>query len=575
MKYKLVDFDFERNNLHIAIDTYDKTKGDHKLPFLNENLDRGAEFLINFINKDSTEILVDEKYSVYSDIYNDYVPVYSSKENYDGKFVRQILLSNRERESLLGDKTGRIVYDRSGLIYGNSSESGYSNSNWMWNENDEILEIRIPWQLLNVSDPSSRNVLDDKEGTGEIESVETEGFHIYSFITDKKDENVKEIPDDAPEFFSWEKWEMPLYKYRLKESYFTLRDVFSQFTIKDTSSENEITQSFQISKWYKNKNGALTISLDDGTMSQYEYGVPVLEKYGINATFGLVTEWTKENPAPSAEKGNFAVEKFGWKQANELLSMGNEIASHNFYHIKMDTLSESEALFQMKESRIETEKNLHSRVYTFIFPYSSTRKDLLYLTSQAGYLFARTGEENINQSDNINMSKLTTLAIYSENVPTMKELNKYITDAKDKWLILNYHNIFPLDSKEMNLLHYHNVSVTYSVTPELFDKQIRLIRNSDYWIAPISVIGRYIAERDNSKIEYTVHGDKIFLTAQSELDTSIYNIPLTIIFTTDWKVVKIVNSAEDGIYNPVKNVILINLYPNREVIIENLTEYKD
>ncbi|MBK9403514.1 MAG: hypothetical protein IPN57_03090 [Ignavibacteria bacterium] len=68
----------------------------------SKNLDRGAEFLINFINKDSAEILVDEKYSVYSDIYNDYVPLYASKENSDGKFVRQILLSNR-KENLLKD----------------------------------------------------------------------------------------------------------------------------------------------------------------------------------------------------------------------------------------------------------------------------------------------------------------------------------------------------------------------------------------------------------------------------------------------------------------------------------------
>lgn len=127
----------------------------------------------------------------------------------------------------------------------------------------------------------------------------------------------------------------------------------------------------------------------------------------------------------------------------------------------------------------------------------------------------------------------------------------------------------------MNLLRYHNVSATYSVTPELFDKQVRLIRNSGYWIAPVSEIGRFITERDNSKLEFTIHGDKIFLNAKSSLDTSIYNIPLTVIFTIGWKVVKIINSAEDGIYNPVKNELQINLFPNREVIIENMTIHRE
>ncbi len=574
MKYKLSDFDFKNENLHIAIDTYDKLKGDHKLPFLKEKLDRGIEFLINFINKDSAEILVDEKYSVYSDIYNDYVPVYSSKENSDGKFVRQILLSNRDRESLLGEKTGRTVYDRSSLTSGNSSESRYSNSNWFWNESEKVIEIRIPWHLLNVSDPSSKNVLDDKEGTGDIESSETEGFHIYSFITDKNDEKVKQIPGSDPDFYKWDKWNVPQYSTRLKKTYFMFQSLFPSFVLKDTVEEKDIKQEFVIAKWYNNKEGALTLSFDDGTKTQYEYAVPVMEKYGIKATFALVTEWTKEIPSSSAEKGNFSVEKFGWKQANELLAKGNEIASHNQFHIKMDTLSEEEMIMQMRESRIIAEKNLNSKVYTFVFPYSATRSNIFTLPAKAGYIFARTGEESVNQSDNVNLEKLTTLAIYSEDVPNLSEINKYISDAKGKWLILNYHNIFPIDSKEMNLLKYHNVTATYSVTPETFKKQVRLIRNSDYWIAPINVIGRYVQEKELSKLEFTNHDNKIILKVRNDLDTAVYNIPLTVIFTTDWETVKIVNSAEDGIYNPRNNTILLNLYPNREVILEDLSERK-
>lgn len=574
MKYKLDDFDFSKNNLHIALDTYDKAKGDHKLPFLKENLDRGAEFLVNFINKDSAEILADDKYSVYSDIYNDYVPVYSSKENSDGKFVRQILLSNRERESLLGEKTDRKVYDRSSLTYGNSSDSRFSNSNWFWNENEKVIEIRIPWHLLNVSDPSSRNVLDDKEGTGDIESSETDGFHIYSYITDKKDENVRQIPGSSSDFYKWGKWEVPPYTSRFKKSYYMFQNLFPTFTVKDTTEEKEVIQNFEISKWYNNKDGALTLSFDDGTITQYEYAVPVMEKYGIKATFALVTEWTKDFPSSSAEKGNFSVEKFGWKQAKELLAKGNEIASHNQFHIKMDTLSDSEMLMQMTESRIIAEKNLNSKVYTFVFPYSATRSNIFTLPAKAGYIFARTGEESVNQSDNVNLEKLTTLAIYSEEVPNLKEINKYISDANGKWLILNYHNIFPSDSKEMNLLKYHDVTATYSVTPETFKKQVRLMRNSDYWIAPINVVGRYVLEREVSKLEFTNHDNKIILKAGNDLDTSIYNIPLTIVFTTDWKIVRVVNSAEDGIYNPRNNTILINLYPNREVILEDLSERK-
>ncbi|MDZ4712180.1 MAG: polysaccharide deacetylase family protein [bacterium] len=571
LKYKLDKFDFTQNNLYAGIDTYDKAKGDHKLPFLPEPVERGLEFLITVSNKDSASILVDEAYSVYSDIYNDYVPGYTSKENYSGKFVRQILLSNRERESLLGEKTGRIVYDRSGLIYGNSNEPEFSNSNWNWNESDKTLEIRIPWHLLNVSDPSSRNVLDDKEDTRDIESSETDGFYIYSYITDKNDRNVKQIPEDKPGFFKWDKWEKPDYTSRLKKSYYVLQDLFGSMHATEDSLY-VINNQFQVCKWYNDKEGAITISLDDASMTQYEYGLPVLEKYGLNATFALVSDWTQENPSPSSEKGNFAIDKFGWKQARELLYKGNEIASHNLYHVKMDTMSDGEVLRQMLESRIAIEKNLNTDIHTFVFPYSSTRQGIFELAKDAGYLFARTGEENINESDNINLERLSTHAIYSEDTPSLNELNDYIINSKGKWLILNYHNIFPNDSKEMNLMRYHNVKATYSVTPEMFDKQVRLIRNSNYWIAPINVVGRYIDERLNSKLEITDHGDKIFINAVNLLDTGIYNIPLTIKFITGWSVLKITNSANDGIYNPRNNEVYINLYPNKEVIVEKLND---
>lgn len=572
MKYKLKDFDFSKNNFYIAIDTYDKNKGNHKLPFVKDNIERGIEFLVLLCNKDSGAILVDENYSVYSDIYNDYFPVYSSKENNNGKFIRQILLSNRERETLLGEKTGRVNYDRSSLQFGNSDEPLFSNSSWYWNPDTKILELRLPWHLLNVSDPSSRNVLDDIAGTGEVESAETDGFHIYTYITDKKDGSIIQIPDNDAEFFRWDKWEKPDYKTRLKPAYFMFRDLFASLDVIEPDSLKDFAPEFQISKWYGGKKGAITISFDDGTMSQYVEGLPVLEKYKLPATFGLVTSWTKDNPSSSAEKGSFAVEKFGWKQAKDLSDRGHEIASHNYYHVKMDTMSAVEAMFQMVNSKTETEKQLGKPITTFVFPYSSTRQELLNLTSQAGYLFVRTGEDNINYTDNLNLSKLTTIAIYSEDSPTMNELNSYISESEGKWLILNYHNIFPDDSKEMNLMRHHNVKSTYSVTPEMFNKQMRLIRNSDYWIATISDVGKYVTQRNESRLEVVAHDDRILLLAATQLDTSVYNMPLTIEFKTSWKVLKITNSVEDGIFNPRNGIVMINVFPGKEITIEKLAD---
>ncbi|MEO6695238.1 MAG: polysaccharide deacetylase family protein [Ignavibacteria bacterium] len=572
MKYKLPDFNFSNNNLHIAIDTYDKIKGSHKLPFLKENLDNGIEFLINFINPDSAEILVDKDYSVYSDIYDDFVPVYASKENYNADFVRQILLSNRGRETLTGEKTDRVVHDRSKLVFGKSNEYASSNSNWFWNENDKTLEVRLPWHLLNVSDPSSKNILNDIEGTPDIESIETDGFNIYSYLSDKKNENIKQIPENKPGFYSWAKWEKPDYTTRLKKVYYELRDLFRELDVKENPEEKAMSNNFKLTEWYKNKNGAVTVSFDDGSMTQYTNGVPVLDKYGIKATFAVVTEWMQDNPSSSSEKGNFSIEKFGWKQSRELVERGHEIASHNYYHIKLDTVTGSRALDMMKESKLITEKNTGKPVYTFVFPYSNSRKDLFPLTKEAGYLFSRVGEDMVNEKDNLDFTRLTTVAIYNEENPSPADFSNYLRKANNHWIILNYHHIFNPDSKEMNLLKYHKVTNTYSITPDMFERQMRLVRNTDYWIAPISLVGRYITQRDNTKLEISDHGNNIFLKLIDQLDKTIYDLPVTVEFTTSWRVVKITNSAEDGIYNPVENKIYINALPGKEILIENLSE---
>ncbi len=101
----LPNLNFKTNNIYIAIDTYDEEKGDHRLPFLNEEFENGIEFLLEFNSLDSAIILVDEQYSVFTDIYNDVIPVYASKKNSNAKFIHQDLLSNRGREGLFGEKT--------------------------------------------------------------------------------------------------------------------------------------------------------------------------------------------------------------------------------------------------------------------------------------------------------------------------------------------------------------------------------------------------------------------------------------------------------------------------------------
>ena len=110
----------------------------------------------------------------------------------------------------------------------------------------------------------------------------------------------------------------------------------------------------------------------------------------------------------------------------------------------------------------------------------------------------------------------------------------------------------------------------FSVTPDAFEKQLRLIRNSDYWIAPEKNVFKYIKEKENSKIKITKYADLIFLNVVNTLDKDIYDQPLTIEFSTSVKKIKVTGSADDGIYNNREEKIYLNVFPGKEVTIEIL-----
>lgn len=570
LRYKLADFDFNRNNLYIAIDTFDKIKGDHTIPFIDQPSKRGIEFVLTFQNPDSARILVDDYYSVYSDIYNDYIPIYTSIDNNNGYFVDQELLSNRERETLIGERKRRIIHNRSKLEHGTIEEN--SNTDWYYNEENGILEMRLPWHLLNVSDPSSLQVLDDIEGTPEIETSTTDGFRIWSFVTDQNNQILHSIPKQKKEFFyRWNSWNEPIYETRFKEQYFVLQEQFSQLEPKPISSKKEEINHFSLTSWFQGKPGAISITFDDGSYGQYEYAFPTLQKYKVKGDFSVVGEWTAEEPVSTAEEDVFSMKRLGWIQLREISEQGNEISSHGFLHKRIDeTKPFEEIVAGLKKNRDLIEQQIGKPVLTLHYPYSYSKEKIVSAAQEAGFLFGRVGDDNkINDSSSI-LYDLNSKVILNNNDPDPTTLNNWIKASKGSWLLLNYHHIFPENSKEMELYRYHDVYNQYALTPRNFDNQIRLLRNSGYWIATTSEVGKYLQARESIKLIHNLTFNSYVLTLQSDLDSNIYNQPLTVEFTTNWEIVKINNSEKDGIYNTRNGKILFPAVLNKKIIIERI-----
>jgi len=566
LRYKLEDFDFHKQNITIAIDTYDKNLGEFNLKKFSKTAKRGLEFLIELKSFDDANILVDDEYSVFSDIYHDYIPVYASKANNNGRFVPQELIANRARQTLLDEKFPQKLHNRSKLMFGKNSEN--SNADWFYDSISGILELRLPWHLLNVSDPSSAQVLHDIADTPEIETTEAD-FHIYTYISDTENNLQYTIPQNEKAFtYKWKGWNEPEYSTRLKNQYFTLQKLFAELSPKE-QKKKAFNEKFEIAKWYENAPGAVSITFDDGSYTQYKYGFPILKKYNLTADFGIVGSWTTQKPGYFAEKGVFAIKRLGWDELREISEAGNEISSHGFFHEKIDpNKSDSEIISMLKRNKELLEDNLNIKVQTLHYPYSFSNKRIQDLVKQSGFLFARSYDDVTMNTDNF--LSLTSKSILNNHTPDQSEFLNWIKSNENQWLILMYHHIFPQDSKEEKLFDYHNVTNRYSLYPKTFDKQMRLLRNSEYWIAPTSVVGKYIHLRNNAELSIIQDRDSYIVEVTSNLDPEIYDIPITVIFYTNWQIVNILNSCNDGIYNPRNGSLSINLKINKKVIVKKL-----
>lgn len=214
--------DLNKEQLTIGLDTYAPEKGsikyDSTLPLKSPT---GMEFLIKFKNGNA-EILTIPEYNIsrYS---------FASKLGSKGPFEKIMPITNKARITKDGTPIKEIRNDNSRLNKGAFNESFYH-----WNQNGNMLHIRLPWTVLNITDPTSYQVLDDSGKYSDypprdtLKTSKTDGIR-FSFVLSQSGNIYDTLPNDltvSPAPFLWTTWGEPEYSWRLKESYFIIQDYF-------------------------------------------------------------------------------------------------------------------------------------------------------------------------------------------------------------------------------------------------------------------------------------------------------------------------------------------------------------
>ncbi|MFO8130050.1 MAG: hypothetical protein R6T99_09145 [Bacteroidales bacterium] len=535
-------FNFNKHNFYIAIDTYDKEKGDHKLPFTDKRFDRGFEFFLEFYHPGNANILVDETYSVFTDIYNDSIPVYASKPNENGRFVTQDLLTNRGRVSLTNKKFDSVVVNRSPLQFGKSDQSHTSNADWYWDENSGQMELRLTWHLLNVSYPGKHFVLDDKPGTDEIEYSQTNGFRFKFFITDKQNQDVREIPQRDYIRYLWEGWEMPEWSSRLKPIYDSLQNHFQTIKAEDLK-ENAFTkempseESFDICEFYDDHQGALSVSFQGSDYSQFDMAMPVLDKYNVSALFGLIPEFIDESA------GRYSLDELGNRRRLTVKNV-QELANKDYdfaLQTKDDTLIQKD-YYALKQ---KTDLNIHCLL-------SDKTPD----KSLPAIKFIRreeTGKFNYNGIDYWNMSGIEM---------SLKAMDSIFEAHPDQWIVLNYSYLTKKTTTERQK--------EYFIDQKQFEWQLRLARNHNYWLASEWDVFRYQKEKQESEFQITTYNDQLFFKLENDLDKDIFDFPLTVCYQTSAPYVQISSDEKEYTLNNRTGKVYFHIIPGNELILKKI-----
>ena len=230
--------DWDRREFWIGIDTHDAKLGDHRLPQpAGVVLPIGLEFLVR-LSGESSQVLVDRPYDLFRQ--RDRRP-YRSVENDDADFVEPFVETNRERYGRDGTKYPSQGYVRGKLRRGTTDPDSAAHdtlADWIDAPDGSLIELRIAWGLLNVADPSSRQVVHERDRrSGVVQTTTTEGFRFHLLALDASSDPATVIDSfpagaaaqqSAYPIYQWATWESPTYHLRLKESYFVLQQALNR-----------------------------------------------------------------------------------------------------------------------------------------------------------------------------------------------------------------------------------------------------------------------------------------------------------------------------------------------------------
>jgi len=226
-------------------------RGNTTLPLGTDAGVQPTDFLVRLGGPDDSRVRVDARYDAFAHQYGDIagLDMEPHRTQDSGVFTPCRMVINRgytvpatgEEAPFEAVETGRLRYG-----VGNPDHPDHDSLvDVHVAPGENVVEMRLPWLLLNVSDPSSRYRLADLEGGDPTTDRTFDAISVAAATyAPDGDGNAREVggPTNlthavpgvdggelATDEYSWDTWTEPDYRERRKESYDLVRETFEEF----------------------------------------------------------------------------------------------------------------------------------------------------------------------------------------------------------------------------------------------------------------------------------------------------------------------------------------------------------
>jgi peptidoglycan/xylan/chitin deacetylase (PgdA/CDA1 family) len=122
------------------------------------------------------------------------------------------------------------------------------------------------------------------------------------------------------------------------------------------------------------RNGTPCVTFDDGHISQYHDGLPLLEQFHLRGIFFITAEWIDSKPG-----------YMSWALLRDIVRRGHEVQSHGWSHKFLTQCSPAELREELRRSKQVLEDGLGIEVDALAIPNGAWNEQVLSECAEAGY----------------------------------------------------------------------------------------------------------------------------------------------------------------------------------------------